>query len=982
MAGPLSSSRSRSSSVTSDFGATARVLDAQLSSPKPDISPISPRRGARGSLAIFFASKSERSQTASPDLQVDTTQPPPQSDVELSPKAARRASRTTFLARSLSGKPRPLSRTEAKANGHTLPAIFASLPSRAQDRIRSSYDSNRRSFGRPESFTLGDIAPIPDVPDPETPSSEPHSFRLAGSFERDPEGFPKRRSMASFARPPITGRRISSSPFDEDDLLESIGKPYRASTADLIDFLRDTGPEDSRRPHVEKSPSKDVDRDGASSTRSRSKSSIFRIAGRKREKSRPSIPPAVSSHDVPPMPSVALPRLAIRQEDGEVRTSFSQILPLLNLNQEGADSPGTRTSLQGSLSGQLPPNTREHRLPDGTTILMITTPQTALQPETLAHSRPRGSITAPAKEETSECMASGPESGASQPPTLKPLVDPAPTKLKTHSPSMSVSSDGTLSTAERHRAVSGEDRLALLPRIRTLETQFGPQTPTTAHAPTGRSIMQTGLLQVRTPKTRPRGYSSPDSVSPPSTESTPTVETPVVPAYSPSASIAPTPELTPHKSPVNLPEPPATVNSDSLPKSSAGSLIVVDGLQFPAPPAAPPQPRRRPNTIGTPPRGKASVSPSRSSKSMRVTRSPRRSNPSEGDLIKARAKKPEHGPRPQPLNLDAVPSYREFKANAAELQTQPGELTGLELDLSAGSSELGRKRDSLMEQHQQLFLNANPFQTPPSPSDPFLAPPVRGPPALPPPAGGPPAMPLPPSPLPLHEPPMLSNSPISPRSNPLINDLRRTSWHSQRSRLDSLRIRSSAIATPIPASPVTSDAVHTLNTVLAAQRGQFDSMSKQLVDMVKAFEEEKRAYEQRIQELAAVVAEKEAKSKQDERKIKGLEWLVGNLNLRATVGKGRNNRDASSDSESAPAASLERRRSSFSGLGANDDVPVTPLADPISRAFDPAERAKRAASMDDVLQNLIALSLPSSGFSSRNPSRIYEWAAQTAQEQD
>lgn len=267
MAGPLPSSRTRSSSVTSDIGATAGILDAEPTL-KPDVSPISPRRGARGSLAFFFASKPDRSRTASPDLQVDTAQPPPQSDAPTSnqsdTKAARRNSRPhTFLARSLTSKPHPLSRTEVRSSTPpTLPGIFASLPSRTQDRIRSSYDSSRRSSGRPSSFTLGDITPIPDILDPETPSPEAHSFRLGGSFERDSEGYPKRRSMASFARPPITSRRISSYPLDGDDDLDGTGARYRASTADLIDFLRDTGPEDSHRSHVEKPASKDVDRDG------------------------------------------------------------------------------------------------------------------------------------------------------------------------------------------------------------------------------------------------------------------------------------------------------------------------------------------------------------------------------------------------------------------------------------------------------------------------------------------------------------------------------------------------------------------------------------------------------------------------------------------------------------------------------------------------------------------------------------------------
>lgn len=58
-------------------------------------------------------------------------------------------------------------------------------------------------------------------------------------------------------------RRASALPLGgRDDLFDP--EVYRASTADLSDFLRDTGPDDTRGgPRVGKGgPAKDVDRDG------------------------------------------------------------------------------------------------------------------------------------------------------------------------------------------------------------------------------------------------------------------------------------------------------------------------------------------------------------------------------------------------------------------------------------------------------------------------------------------------------------------------------------------------------------------------------------------------------------------------------------------------------------------------------------------------------------------------------------------------
>ncbi|CAE6421771.1 unnamed protein product [Rhizoctonia solani] len=1007
MAAPFTTSsaalRARSASDASDIGPAARariVAESTLPpSPSPhlDVSPIHHRRGARNTWAAFFTTKTERRRTialfdtpasqpesAPPSSPVD---PPPKQFATLHlPKAVRKrvsSPPTTrpgaVLGRSFTGKPRPLSRIEGSpANSPTLPEVFASLPARTRERIRSSYDSTRRSHERPEFFTLGHVSPSPEIPDPDTPTPAPHSVRA--STESRSSTHIKRRSMTSFARPPITSnhsaRRISALPLRGDELLEA-GESYRASTADLSDFLRATGPEDSGPGvPVEKSQTKDVDRDGANSTRSRTRSSIFRIGGRKREKSRPSAVPATTPDDIPPPPVPTIPRLPVQDE---VHRSFSPILSMLNLNEDGAEQ-SARSSLQSSLhsNGRLPPNTREHRLKDGTTILMITTPHMSSEPKMLSHSRSLGSMTTASKEEGSHQALDGtshrPEGSMLQSQPYAPTSH-APLKLKTHSPTMSVSSDGTLSTSERPRIVSGEG-LALLSRIRALESAATPQAPQSV---AGRSISMgahSGYLQVQTPKTRPRGFSSPDPVSPPSAESTPTIATPA-PTFSPSASIAPTPELTPHKSPVTLPESIPVVTVIPPRKNSATSPIVVDGLRFPAPPNSSPR-KRRPNTMDTPPLGYSPASPPRTSRSMRVTRSPKNSGPSEADSVKARTKRSDHSARPSPLNLDAVPTYREWKSNPAEVQIQPGELTGLELDLNSEQpTEVGKKRQSLMEQHQQLFLNVNPFQTPPSPSEPFLSPPLKSA-MLPPLESGPPAMPLPPSPRHFPEVSMTNTSPISLRSNMSPIELRHSTPNSHRTRFDSLVVRPSALISPIPASPVTSDASHALTSILTAQREQFDGMSKYLVDMVKSFEEEKRAYEQRIQELTKAVGEKEAKAKEDERRIKGLEWLVGNLNLRAGGGKASNGELPSDSGSNDP--KISRRRSSFSGLGAKQDAPMTPL--PIDRALDPVERAKRAASMDDVLQNLIALSQSGRLNSARSHPNIYEWATNTALEQD
>lgn len=346
---------------------------------------------------------------------------------------------------------------------------------------------------------------------------------------------------------------------------------------------------------------------------------------------------------------------------------------------------------------------------------------------------------------------------------------------------------------------------------------------------------------------------------------------------------------------------------------------------------------------------------------------------------KGRSKKAELGPRPRPLDLGAVPSYREWKSNVPEVQVQPGELTGLELDLNEGTSEPGRKRDSLMGQHQQLFLQANPFQTPPSPAPSFPASSLTSLPPMPPPASGPPAMPLPPSPSVLSIPPTLSYSPVG---TPILQEPRRSSLTPRRSRVDSLMVRSSMLLSSSPvSSPVASDPMTALTSALSAQRAQFDGMSKYLIDVVKTFEEEKRMFEMRIQELSVAVAEKEAKSKEDERKIQGLEWLVGNLNLRAGNAQANNGNDHSDSSSSA--AKIHRRRSSFSGLGVKDDMPLTPL--PVGRVLDANDRTKRTASMDDAFRNLIAMSMPEGAVvldSSLSPPNIYEWAANTVLEQD
>ncbi|CAE6402883.1 unnamed protein product [Rhizoctonia solani] len=989
--------RARSASDASDIGpaARARIIAESTLSPSPsphlDVSPIQHRRGSRNTWTSFFTTKQERrktlavfdppqSQPDAPPLPLPEEPPPKQHTTIRLPKVARKrvsSPPTThsggLLGRSLTSKPRPLSRIEGSpANSPTLPEVFASLPARTRERIRSSYDSTRRSHEQSEGFTSGHVSPISRSGTPLNPPS------LRASTESRSSRHIKRRSMASFVRPPITPahpmRRISALPLRGGDDLRETGESYRTSTADLSDFLRATGPEDSN-PGVpaEKLQIKDVDRDGANSTRSRTRSSIFRIGGRKREKSRPPVGPVPNTDDVPPLPVPPVPRLPTQDD---AHRSFSPIPPSLNINEEGAEQ-SARSSLQSSLhnSGRLPPNTREHRLRDGTTILMITTPQTSTEPKMLLHSRSLGSMTTINRDERlgetlDRAEGSTPQS---QPQTLVSSASHVGLKSKTHSPNVSMSSDGTLSTSERPRIGSGEG-LALLSRIRALESGITPQTPP-SETVTGRSISmgaRSGYLQVQTPKTRPRGYSSPDPVSPPSAESTPTVTTPT-PTFSPSASIAPTPELTPHKSPVTLPESIPVVTVVPPRKNSVTSPIVVDGLRFPAPPLSPPRAKRRPNTMDTPPLGYTPATPPRT-RSMMATRSPRNSGPNEADSLKARTKRADHGIRPSPLNLDAVPTYREWKSNPAEVHTQPGELTGLELDLNSQQpTEVGKKRRSLMEQHQQLFLNANPFQTPPSPSGPLFGPSLGS--AIPPPLeSGPPAMPLPPSPRPFPEITMSATSPISLRSN----DLRHSTPSSQRSRFDSLMVRPSPSITPIPGSPVSSDATHALTVILTAQREQFDGMSRHLLDMVKSFEDEKRAYEQRIQELTATVSEKEAKAKEDERKIKGLEWLVGNLNLRAGAGKAANT-EAVSDSGSNDVKNSRRRRS-FSGLGAKEDVPMTPL--PIDQALDPVDREKRAASMDDVLQNLIALSQSGRLNSARSHPNIYEWATNTALHQD
>lgn len=627
---------------------------------------------------------------------------------------------------------------------------------------------------------------------------------------------------------------------------------------------------------------------------------------------------------------------------------------------------------------------------------MITTPQASSEPKTLVHSKSLGSMTTLLQNESSKPVASASnnitapklsETFKFQPQQLapKPFIHPITTRLKTHSPNMSISSDGTLSTIERRRAEFGEETSLLLDHSRSHGRQGIPLTPTTAQAVSGHSMMmnmQTSYLQVNTPKSRPRGFSSPDPVSadpvsPASAVSTPTVATPT-PGFSPSASIAPTPELTPQKSLPGLLDSLPMVKVDFVPprKGSISSPVIVDGLQFPAPPEDTPLSKRRPTTMSTIATRSVSASPSRTSKSMRVPRSPGL-NPVGDESPKGRVRKSELG-RPRPLDLGVVPSYREWKNNVPEVQVQPGELTGLELDLNEGTSEPGRKRDSLMEQHQQLFLQGNPFQTPPSPAPSFPTSPLRSMPSLPPPAGGPPTMPLPPSPsvLSLSIPPTLSYSPIS---TPTLPEPRRSSLTPRRSRVDSSMIRSSMLFSSTPvSSPITSDPMTAVTSALSAQRAQFDGMSKYLVDVVKAFEDEKRAFEMRIQELSVAVAEKEAKAKEDERKIQGLEWLVGNLNLRAQSNNGKDHSDSGSS-----AVKAHRRRSSFSGLGLKDDMPITPLA--MGHAADATERTKRTASMDDAFRNLIALSMPEDAvghFPSLNPPNIYEWAANTVLEQD
>lgn len=619
---------------------------------------------------------------------------------------------------------------------------------------------------------------------------------------------------------------------------------------------------------------------------------------------------------------------------------------------------------------------------------MITTPQTSSEPKPLVHSKSLGSmatllqneLTKPAVSTSNNAtVAKMAESFKFQPrqPAPKPLVHPIATRLKTHSPNMSVSSDGTLSTADRPHTEVGEVVSPLVGHSRSQGRHGIPQTPTTAQAASVHSMMniQTSYLQVHTPRSRPRGYSSPDP--PASAVLTPVVTTPTA-DFSPSASIAATPELTPQKSP-GIPDSIPLVKVDFVPphKASFSSPVIVDGLQFPAPPDTPVS-KRRPLTMDTPRSASVTASPSRTSKSMRMPHSPVLSR-ADDESPKGRSKKGELAPRPRPLDLGALVSYREWKSNVPELQVQPGELTGLELDLNEGTSEPGRKRDSLMEQHQQLFLQTNSFQTPPSPAPSFPASSLTSMPPMPPPASGPPAMPLPPSPSVLSIPPTLSYSPID---TPTLSEPRRSSLTPRRSRVDSLMVRSSMLLSSSPvSSPIASDPMAALTSALSVQRAQFDGMSKYLIDVVKAFEEEKRAFEMRIQELAVAVAEKEAKAKEDERKIQGLEWLVGNLNLRAGGGQANSGNDHSDSGSSG--AKVHRRRSSFSGLGLKDDMPLTPL--PVGHAFDANERTKRTASMDDAFRNLIAMSMPD-GAVVLDPSlsrpNIYEWAANTVLEQD
>ncbi|KAG9115484.1 hypothetical protein FRC07_007517 [Ceratobasidium sp. 392] len=1005
MAGPSITTRQRAKSVTGELGANRSVSDPSASvSTRPDGSPKQNRRSTRGTLSFLFPAKAERERSRTvadtlPKFNAVTAPLDASSDALAQSKSPRKrtSSKPTrpaaLLARSLTTKARPLSRVEQSP---TLPSIFASLPARTRDSLRQSYETPRRSFERAENFAFVELSLPPlDISDPETPTPNPHSFRISESPLDDDDVTP-RRSMASFARSPITSshpmRRISGLPLTGDDFFDP-AEVYRASTADLSDFLRATGPEDVQRgaPARERGGSvkdtKDNDRDGANSTRSRTKSSLFRIGGRRREKSRPTVGPGIGPNDIlPPVPILTtpgLPAFRLRDDDGgDGRSSFSQILPMLGLNEEGVGhSPVTPSPTSALL-----PHTREHRLPDGTTILMITTPQNVPESKPLGHSRSLNSMLNVTKENSIRPSLLGSDSAATVKPTQTRRFQPLPPRpnvssskptLKTHSPTMSISSDGTLSTAERPKETD------------LLRRRFAvPKTPTTPQAVNGHSSMlnlQSSYLQA-TP-TRPRGYSSPDPVSPLSAQSTPTVRTPTPMNFSPSASIAPTPELTPQKELPQLPDIVPVVRVDLAPprKSSLTEPIIVGGLHFPPPPDDILPGKRRPITMDSPRSSPITASPTRSTKSLRVTRSPRKMSSAEDESPKGRTKRSELGARLSPLNMEAVPTYREWKTNAPSIQTQPGELTGLELDLNEGMSEPDRKRNSLMEQHQQLFFNTNPFQTPPSPADPFLTPSLKNGVGamLPPLAGGPPPMPLPPSPS------LLSQLPLSPSSpgHSLLstNEPRRSSLTPRRSRVDSLMVRSSilfnsspvSIASPLPPS----SPVQTLTNALSAQREQFDAMSKCVLDAAKSFEEEKRAFELRIQELMAIVAEKEAKAKEDERKIQGLEWLVGNLNLRACAGKGGSSSNHTDSDDSA--AKRRRRRSSFAGLGAKEDVPVTPL--PIEHVLDPAERAKRAVSMNDVFRNLGALSSTGVALGLNpllTPPNIYEWAANTVLEQD
>ncbi|KAG8693669.1 hypothetical protein FRC08_008976, partial [Ceratobasidium sp. 394] len=540
--------RHRAKSVTAESGPNRSVSDPVSVSTRPDVSPKQNRRSSRATLSFLFAAKPERSKTADTFFKpnVSFLDAPPDAPTPSKPGRQRTNSRPTraaaLLARSLTTKTRPLSRVEQSP---TLPSIFASLPARTRDSLRQSYEAPRRSFERPDIFTLREISPGPvlDIPEPDTPTPNPHSFRISESGgDNDSFTSPGRRSMASFARSPITSshamRRISGLPLDGDDLFDSSCGVYRASTADLSDFLRATGPEDlpDDVPHERGGSVKDIkdsDHDGANSTRSRTRSSLFRLGGRRREKSRPNGPGISSNDPLPPVPALTtlgLPAFGLRDEQGgESRTSFSQILPMFGLQEEGASQAPT----QSLTSTFVPSNTRKHRLPDGTTILMITTPEGLAESKPVAHSRSLNAVNSVTKEDpirpsllgTSRfATVKSTEARKFKPLPPQPFVSPAKPALKTHSPTMSISSDGTLATSERPRETE------------LLRNQFAVlKTPTMAQTVIGHSSMlnlQSSYLQASTP-TRPRGYSSPDPVSPPSAQSTPTVKTPTPINFSP-----------------------------------------------------------------------------------------------------------------------------------------------------------------------------------------------------------------------------------------------------------------------------------------------------------------------------------------------------------------------------------------------------------------------------------------------------------------